>query len=266
MTAAAAAAAGCAALAGLLLVEGDSSLGRLARTETTAALRPRPGVAASASRWSAVAAGLLVLLLGSWVLAAAAAVAARTAVWVLARRSAQRRAETVRERVTDLLGALAAELRAGSPPRTALATVCTGAAPAVAEAARRSGGSPVPALAAAAHEPGADALADLAVAWQVVEATGAGLAAAVEALATTARADSAAHRELVAGLAGPRATAALLAGLPTAGVLLGTALGADPVAFLLATATGRACLLGGVLLVAAGTVWTERIAERVELG
>ena len=46
------------------------------------------------------------------------------------------------------------------------------------------------------------------------------------------RAADAVRRELDAALAGPRATAALLSMLPVAGVLMGSALGADPVAFL----------------------------------
>ena len=77
--------------------------------------------------------------------------------------------------------------------------------------------------------------------------SGGGLAAAVARLAAAARADEEqVRRELAAQLAGPRATAALLARLPLAGVAIGAALGADPVGFLLGGRPGRPCLLAGV--------------------
>ena len=167
----------------------------------------------------------------------------------------------------DLLAGLAAELRAGSQPRAALAVGVLERsvllAP-VAAAARSPvadpGGRPRPER----REPGAAALADLAVAWRVVADTGAGLARAVDRVACGARADADVRREVAAQLAGPRATAALLAGLPLAGVGLGAALGADPLGFLLGGRPGRSCLLAAVVLVAAGTAWTDTIAARAE--
>ena len=167
----------------------------------------------------------------------------------------------------DLLAGLAAELRAGSQPRDALAVV-SASVPAllapVAAAARSPVADPAAALDLAAREPGAAALADLAVAWRVVADTGAGLAGVVDRVAAGARAEAAVRREVASQLAGPRATAALLAGLPLAGVGLGAALGADPLGFLLEARPGRICLLAAVLLVAAGGAWTEVIAARAE--
>ena len=72
------------------------------------------------------------------------------------------------------------------------------------------------------------------------------------------------RRELHAGLAEPRATAVVLAGLPLLGLVMGTALGADPLAWLLGTVAGRSVLALGVLLEVVGAWWAWRIAVRLE--
>ncbi|MFN8071732.1 MAG: hypothetical protein U0R66_07995 [Mycobacterium sp.] len=66
-----------------------------------------------------------------------------------------------------------------------------------------------------------------------------------------------------AALAGARATAVILAGLPGVGVVLGQAIGAHPVRFLLGGGLGGVLLVVGVALVAAGLAWSERIIERL---
>jgi tight adherence protein B len=70
-----------------------------------------------------------------------------------------------------------------------------------------------------------------------------------------------AEGERRAALAGPRATARVLTWLPVLGVLLGTALGADPVAVLLDGALGTGALLAGLALLAVGRAWTARLAR-----
>ncbi len=107
-------------------------------------------------------------------------------------------------------------------------------------------------------------LRQLAACWQVGADTGAGLAASVGRLAATARAAEDVRVDLEGQLAGPRASARMLALLPLVGIGFGMLLGSDPLAWLLGTAPGRLCLLAGVILTAAGTVWTGRIAARVE--
>ncbi len=64
-------------------------------------------------------------------------------------------------------------------------------------------------------------------------------------------------------LAGARSSAALLAVLPVLGLVLGTAMQADPVTVLLATPAGTRCLVG-VGLDAAGLLWTHWLAARAE--
>lgn len=83
----------------------------------------------------------------------------------------------------------------------------------------------------------------------------------------------AAHQDIVerqrftdrirAALAGARATAAILAGLPLGGVVLGQLIGAHPVRFLLGGGFGGVLLVVGVALIAVGLAWADRIIERL---
>ena len=62
----------------------------------------------------------------------------------------------------------------------------------------------------------------------------------------------------------PRATGRLLTALPLLGIGMGFVSGGDPVAFLTTTMIGKACLVGAVVLVCAGLVWTELLATRAQ--
>ena len=65
------------------------------------------------------------------------------------------------------------------------------------------------------------------------------------------------------GLAGARATATILAGLPLLGVLLGQLIGARPLAFLLGGGVGGWLLVIGVVLICLGLTWADRITGRL---
>ncbi len=66
-----------------------------------------------------------------------------------------------------------------------------------------------------------------------------------------------------AGLAGARATAAILAGLPCVGVALGELIGAHPVRFLLGGGAGGWLLAFGVGLIGIGVTWSDHIIDRL---
>jgi tight adherence protein B len=178
-------------------------------------------------------------------------------------------ADRARERaaVVEALSLLAGELRAGRAPAEALAVaagVATGptrAALAAAAATAQLGGDVAAILSSdlATESALPAALAGLGACWQVCQQTGAGLAHAVERLEESGRAAESHRRAVDAELAGPRATAQLLAGLPLAGIALAAALGADPLHVLLHTAAGAGCLLGGLVLDALGLLWTRRL-------
>lgn len=160
--------------------------------------------------------------------------AARTAI----RRQAARARTARRTELLDLLGSAAADLRAGLPADTALAGL------------RTAGDDPI-----APRVRAAVVLADR---------TGAPLADVLERIEADARGTGRARLAAAAQAAGSRATAWLLAGLPAAGIALGYAIGADPLAVLLHTRTGAACAFGALALQLAGLGWARRITGSVQ--
>ncbi|WP_434600469.1 type II secretion system F family protein [Streptomyces sp. A5-4] len=180
------------------------------------------------------------------------------------RRERERRADEV----IALCGAVAGELRAGRQPGQALfaagGTGGLGAAEAEVMAAARFGGDVPEALRRASREPGAEGLVGIAACWRVAVDGGAGLAAGLDRLESALRAERDQRADLRAQLAGAWATVALLALLPVAGLLIGSALGAQPLRVLLHTPAGLGCLLLGGLLEGAGLWWAGRIVRRGE--
>lgn len=177
--------------------------------------------------------------------------------------ASRRRRAHERMRVVQALGALSAELQAGQPPVAALSSA--GGDPSVwpaTLAAVHLGEDVSVALAAdAALHP---VLNHLAACWRVAADSGSGLAPAVTQLAASARSSEDVRVHLEAELAGPRATARMLAGLPFVGLGFGMMLGADPITWLLTSPFGFACLAAGLALTALGSWWTGRIAASVE--
>jgi tight adherence protein B len=198
------------------------------------------------------------------VLLAVAAAAVCALAWFLARDVARRRAAAASHR--QLLGALRlliVELEAGARPSAALATAAE-VGPAHAQ---------VFGAASAAAADGRDAAAMLAneastrpigLAWRLGEDTGAALAGVLSRVALDLTAEDEQRRSVGVALAGARASAALLTGLPLLGIGLGAAMGARPWAFLLGAPAGRAVCCAGVLLDVAGVVWMRRILRRAE--
>lgn len=219
--------------------------------------------------WSPVA-GLVLAVLGASVLPL---VVGAAGVPLLRRVRLAREARRVRERregaVIALCGALAGEVRAGRQPGEALLRAARDsdglgeAQPAVLAAARFGGDVPG-ALAGAARQPGAGGLLGLAACWRVAVDRGAGLAAGLDRLEAALRAERDQRADLRAQLAGARSTTVMLAGLPALGLLLGTALGSDPLHVLLHTGPGLGCLVIGGLLEGLGMWWAARIVRGAE--
>lgn len=172
--------------------------------------------------------------------------------------------------VAALLAAAGSHARLGGDVTAALRPVPAGTVPAGMTPAGTAPTSMTPAGTAPAADPiGAAAAAgsrgdrvpgELAGAWLLATRHGVELAEVVDGL----RADVASRRERAvrvhATLAGPRATAVILTALPALGVLLGSGFGADPLGVLLGGALGGALCLAGAVLLAAGLLWTDRIA------
>lgn len=177
------------------------------------------------------------------------------------RRSLQRRREIAR----DAVAAMAAELSAGHSATRALerAFARDDLAPR-SRAAIAWGGDVVEALRADARMPGCGLLLAVSACWSVAHGTGAGLAESLRRAVSADREDDEVRTQLAAHLAAPRATARMLAGLPVLGLILGIAMGGDPLAWLLGTPLGFGCLACGIGLTILGLLWTSRIAARVE--
>ncbi|MFE9251024.1 type II secretion system F family protein [Streptomyces sp. NPDC007088] len=188
------------------------------------------------------------------------------------RGRAVRRARASRtDAVITLCGVLAGEVRAGRQPAAGLLTALRecgglGGAEAAVVAAARFGGDVPGALRSASGEPGAEGLVGLAACWRVAVDRGAGLAAGLERLERSLTAERDQRADLEAQLTGARATALLLAGLPLLGLLVGTALGANPLRVLLHTSAGLMCLGVGGALEAVGLWWALGLVRRAETG
>jgi tight adherence protein B len=184
-------------------------------------------------------------------------------------REARRERERRGDAVIALCGVLAEEVRAGRQPGEALLLAAhesggLGRARSAVLAAARFGGDVPQALTVAARRPGAEGLLGLAACWKVAVDQGAGLAAGLDRLEGALRAQRDQRADLRAQLAGARSTAVMLAGLPALGLLLGAALGTDPLRVLLHTGAGLGCLLVGGLLEGVGLWWALRIVRGAE--
>lgn len=191
-------------------------------------------------------------------------------MWVRYRR--RRRTRRGYEEVRALeagLDVLVGELRVGVHPVNAFdvaAEETTGAVSAGmrAVAARARLGADVAAgLRAAA---GSSALPHhwerLAVCWQLANDHGLAIATLMRAAQRDIAERQRFSAQVASGLAGARATAAILAGLPLLGLLLGQAIGARPLSFLFGGQAGGWFLLAGVGLTCAGLWWSDRITDR----
>ena len=194
------------------------------------------------------------------------------------RRRAHQRAEAAafRAEVARVIRSASGELRAGVDPVAALRAATGGTS----LHAERAWGMDVSgpwvgvrvadtadvgtALQSAASTPGGGSLADVAAAWHLAEQAGAPLAVILDRMAGAMQAEVELDRE-VAGEAEPaRATARLMAGLPIFGLGLGLLLGVNPVAVLLGSGLGVACLVGGLALACCGVWWIERIVSALD--
>jgi tight adherence protein B len=156
--------------------------------------------------------------------------------------------------LTDALGGLAAELRSG---RTVEAVAAGGGELARALRSPAAGAPP-----SARAGPAEQALARVAAAVRLSARTGASLGGVVTAVEDDLRARHRQRLELRTATAGPRASAALLAGLPLLGLAMGSGVGADPWAVLTRTPTGQVLLVLGVGLELAGLAWSRRLVAR----
>jgi tight adherence protein B len=203
------------------------------------------------------------LLLGaSWMIwLLCVGVVAGTCVWLIRRGRAAKTLRKNREDVLSACSVLAGQLEAGELPAHALRSAAADYplfAPAV--AAIDIGADVPQRLRGIAAQPGCTALDYLADGWQLCDRAGMPLAEMVRRIsdAITEEADQAATRETE--LSSARSTSRMMAGLPVVGLLMGFAVGADPLGFLTGSLIGQLCVLGACVLACAGLIWTEKLS------
>jgi tight adherence protein B len=214
-----------------------------------------------------VAAALAALVSTALVAVLAGVVAfAGARAWLGRRRDD--RTEVELSALTEGLGALAADLRSGRSLEAATDAAVAACgdevcgrglalairAPAAGPTVRGQGPVPGEAL--------RDALDRISAAVRLSTRTGCSLAAVASAVEDDLRARQRHRRELRSVTAAPRASAALLAGLPLVGLAMGSGVGADPWRVLTTTGPGQVLLVAGVMLELAGLAWTARLVRR----
>lgn len=100
---------------------------------------------------------------------------------------------------------------------------------------------------------------ELAACLDIAETSGCPLADLLTRFAAQLEAEEDSEAARQTALAGPKATVRLLSWLPVFGLGLGVALGVDPVGILLNNFLGVATFAVGLLLTAAGRVWSSRL-------
>ncbi|MEV7662898.1 hypothetical protein [Paenarthrobacter sp. NPDC089316] len=100
---------------------------------------------------------------------------------------------------------------------------------------------------------------ELAACLDIAETSGCPLADLLTRFAAQLEAEEDAEAARQTALAGPKATVRLLSWLPLFGLVLGMALGVDPFGILLNNPWGVATFAAGLLLTAAGRIWSSKL-------
>jgi tight adherence protein B len=240
---------------------GVSGTGRLDEVEHAREGQPprwSVAVLVVAAAWS----GVVVVTVTRGIPLGVAAAAIVGVAWSIGRGALDaRRQVAVDAELGTALGVLISELEAGAGPAQALDAAASAAphpASSFTEAAREAGAGGDAGL-VLRRAPG---LSAIGLAWQLGEHTGAALAGVLGRVAADLAAATTQRRAVGVALAGPRSSASLLTGLPVLGIALGTAMGAQPLGFLLRPGPGALVGCVGVLLDAAGVLWMRRILRR----
>ncbi|MGV9722606.1 type II secretion system F family protein [Nocardia beijingensis] len=200
----------------------------------------------------------------------AAGLIAGTAELRTRRAAGDRRRKAEQGHLLDALEGVIAELRVGAHPSAAAEAAAregwgeSARAFTVGAARSRLGGSAAEGL-RRPDSPIVVELSRVAGAWQVAEQHGLALAELLSAARTDLAGRIRFHGRTTAALAGARATAAVLAGLPLLGIALGHMMGAAPLHVLFASSAGTVLLPLGAGLACAGLLWTDAITRKVLL-
>jgi len=122
------------------------------------------------------------------------------------------------------------------------------------------GGQPWEVMEQLSMAPGQEGLAQIGHAWRVSQISGSSMCDPLEQVRINLEEASAAGDVVRGELAGPRATAQMLAVFPFLGMAMASGLGANPLVFFTSTVVGRLCFLAGIFLGCVGMIWSESVA------
>ena len=258
------ASAAALALSASLLVSPSSSRRRLARRD-----QARSRSTARTAGWFALGAGAASAVFLPLTTVLAATVFAATASLRYRRRRRSRLGMSESRELETAIDVLVGELRVGAHPAQAFAVAADETAGPVADSCRavaaraRLGADVTAGLRGVAETSALPAQwARLAVCWQLAAEHGLAMSTLMRAAQRDIVERQRFSGQVSSAMAGARATAAILAGLPVLSVVLGQLIGADPAAFLLAGHVGGWLLVVGVTLVCGGLLWSDRITDR----
>lgn len=219
-----------------------------------------------------VAIGLAIALVGAASLAilglrpsgwlAICGVVGGTALLVVRSGIRRRRARAAAAETAQVARLLASLLHSGVVPAGALALAAEDF-PALRPAATAVtlGGAPAAELTLLARSPGCEGYSMLGAAWHVAHRSGAPVADVLADLSQRLRQERTLHSTIEQELSTARASGQIMAALPAGAVMLGTAVGADPLGLLVTSPLGELLILIGVTLTAAGILWIDRLAS-----
>jgi len=252
------------ALSAAVLVAPASPRRRLGRPDR-GRIRLSPRIAGCCAM-CAVAAGVVLLPLTTVL---ATAVLGATGALRYRRRRRGRRGLDEGRQLETAIDVLVGELRVGAHPAQAFAVAADETAGPVAESCRavaaraRLGADVTAGLRSVAETSALPAQWDrLAVCWELAAQHGLAMSTLMRAAQRDIVERQRFSGHVTSAMAGARATAAILAGLPILSVLFGQLIGADPVTFLLAGHVGGWLLVVGITLVCSGLLWSDHITAR----
>jgi tight adherence protein B len=259
------ASAAALALSASLLVSPSSPRRRLARRDQARSRR----LTARTAGWFALCAAAASAIFLPLTTVLAATVFAATASLRFRRRRRSRLGMAESRALETAIDVLVGELRVGAHPARAFAVAADETAGPVADSCRavaaraRLGADVTAGLRSVAETSALPAQwARLAVCWQLAAEHGLAMSTLMRAAQRDIVERQRFSGQVMSAMAGARATAAILAGLPVLSVVLGQLIGADPAAFLLAGHVGGWLLVIGVTLVCGGLLWSDRITDR----
>lgn len=189
-------------------------------------------------------------------------VSAATLRKILAERKSRLEIQAAKDDIARGCALLAGQLKAGQPPWAAINQIARESTVFAKIASALEITKDIPtALSQVGSSAKYGEIYQLSQTWWVCQYSGSPISDAVAAIVQQQRNAKITESSIQLELSSARTTAMLLAGLPAVGVLMGFAVGGNPIEFLGQTAAGQICLAAAFSLVALGLLWAQKLTE-----